>query len=317
MRRILICVLFILITSAALISAQNNDSALNHLSDLSRRGELQQLIQAANSLLANEKLKPSDRGIVLMYLGHAHQACCGDFTKATAYYEKALDVINDDGLHSTEYAAALGALATVYVETGQTDTAKHVLLGSLRLFDKQGNHAMAAMVWNDLATMTADEHATREAHKYLQRALAESQLAVNLNADQASAIAATQASIDELDHNPTAAISDYQRSIALWTQSHDDQHPDTGWLYVLLGGAYLRTGDIAHAREISAHGLHLLEANPGRESPRYFAAELAYSKVLDASGLHDEASTLRKEAQAALHSDQQRAQDTVSIAALR
>jgi hypothetical protein len=86
---------------------------------------------------------------------------------------------------------------------------------------------------------------------------------------------------------------------------------------VLLGGAYLQAGDIPHAREITSHGLHLLEANPGRQSPRYFAAELDYAKVLDAAGAHEEASALRKEARAALHTEQQRAQGTISIAALR
>lgn len=61
-------------------------------------------------------------------------------------------------------------------------------------------------------------------------------------------------------------------------------------LYVLLGGVYLKAGDIASARQMTSQGMNLLEATYGRQNPRYLAAELTYSKVLDASGSHDEAS---------------------------
>jgi hypothetical protein len=62
-----------------------------------------------------------------------------------------------------------------------------------------------------------------------------------------------------------------------------------------------------------------LEGGSGRQTPRYFAAQLVYSKVLDAAGAHEEAARLRKEAQANLNTgtDRQRAQTEVSINALR
>ena len=316
MRRILICVLLAIMTSALHLSAQ--DPALANLSELSRRGELPQLIQSANSLLATAKLTPTDQGIALTYLGHAYQQG-GDFTKATAYYEKALAIIDRDGQHPDEYATTLGTLATLYAELGQIDTAKHVLRRSVRMFEKDGAHAQVAMIWDDLATIAADERSRREAHRCIARSLAESQRATNITPDETAAQAATEASIAELDGDAHAAIFDYQHSLALWKQSHEDQHPQTAWLYVLLGDAYVQAGDLADARETTHRGLSLLEASSGHQSLRYFAAELAYSKVLEASGAHDEASRLRTEAQAGLSTSpgRQQAQGEISISALR
>jgi tetratricopeptide (TPR) repeat protein len=318
MRRILICVLLGIMTSALPLSAQDQNAALANLSDLSRHGQLPLLIQSANSLLANDKLKPADQGIVLTYLGHAYQQS-GDFTKATAYYEKALAIIDRDGQHPAEYATTLGTLATLYAEMGQTDTAKHVLLRSVRLFEKDGDHAQIAMVWNDLATIAADGHSRRDAHRCIARSIAESHVASDITPDETAALTATQARIAELDGDPRTAISDYQHSLALWRQSHEDQHPQTGWLYVLLGGAYLQAGDLTEARATTNRGLNLLEATSGRQSPRFLAAELAYSKVLDASGAHDEASRFRAEAEAGLNTNpgRQQAQGEISISALR
>jgi len=315
MKRIVVCVLLGIIASAPRLSAQHPNSGLAQLSELSRHGPLPQLIQAANSLLANQDLTPADQGIVLTYLAHAYQLS-GDFNKATANYENALAIIDRDGHHPDEYAMVLGALATLYAETGQTNAAKHLLLRSARLLEQQNDHAQAAMIWNDLATLAADEHSRRDAHKYMARSLAQSQLAPDFTSDQIAALTSTQASIAELDGDPRAAVAGYQHALALWKQTHEDQLPETAWLYVLLGGAYLQSGDIASARVTTARGLSLLEAGSGRQSPRYVSAELAYAKILDASGASDQAFKLRTEAAAAAPAAQ-RTPSQISIFALR
>ena len=318
MRRILFCVLLGIMTSAPILNAQNAVSPIANLSNLIRLGQLPQLIEAANSLLATDKLTPADQGMALIYLGYAYQQR-GEFTKATASYEKALVVVNRDGQHASDYAATLATLAAVYVQIGEFDTAKHVLLRSVHMFESEGDHAGTAMIWNDLATIAAEQRSRREAHKCMTRSIAESKLASDFTTSELAALATTEGRIAELDGDPRTAISDYQRSLDLWKQSHKDQQPKTAWLYVLMGNAYLQTGDIANAREATSRGMTLLEASSGRETPRYFAAEVAYSRVLDASGAHDEASRLRKEAQSGMNTgtDRQRAQSEISVSALR
>ncbi|HEX5284410.1 MAG TPA: tetratricopeptide repeat protein [Bryocella sp.] len=317
MRRILICVL-LAIASSRLLASEYPTNALSSLADLTRRGQLPQLMQAANSLLANDKLAPADHGLALIYLGYAYQQQ-GDFTKATANYEKALTLINRDGQHSPDYAAALAAMATVYAQIGQFDTAKHVLLRSVHLFENENDHDGAAMAWNDLATVAVQQHSRREAHKDMAHSNAEQQLAGDMAAGELAAITTTEGGIAELDRDPNAAIQDYQHALELWKQTNQDQQQRTAWLYVLLGGAYLEAGDISDAREMAGRGVALLEATSGSQTPRYFAAQIIYAKVLDASGAHVEASRLRKEAQAGMNTgtDRQRAQSEISVSALR
>src|SRR5215469_1296489 len=316
MRRILLCALLAIMTSAPLLAADDPNSTLAALGDLSRRGQLPEVIQAANSLLASNKLAPGDQGMVLIYLAYAYQQH-GDFSQATANYEKALAVVNRDGRHSAEYAATLATLATVYANTGQVDTAKHVLLRSIGMFEKESDHEGAAMIWNDLATIAADQHSRGEAHKDMKHCIAESQMASSMTSGERAALATTEGRIAELDGDPHSAISDYQHALDLWKQTNLDQQQRIAWLDVLLGEAYLQAGDLANARETTKRGLDLLEATSGRQTLRYLSAQLAYSKILDASGAHEEASTMRKEAQASLKRDTQSAQGQISVSALR
>lgn len=317
MRRILFCVLIAIVTSAPLTRAQNQTSGLDMLSSLSRHNQIPQLIQASNELLKSPNLTTVQRSTILTYLGHAYQTN-GDFHSATSYYEKALALLEHDGLYPADYATTLGALATLYAETGQTSTAKHVLLRSIRLLEQNGDHhAELAMFWNDLATISAEQHSFRDAHKYMTSASAELQRATDAPADEPEALCTTQARIAEMEGDFPAAIAGYQRSLTLWRQTHEEQHPETAMLYVLLGGAYLEAGNISSAREMTTRGLHLMEATTGRQSTRYLVAELAYSKVLDASGSHDEASKYRKEAQTAMTAQTKSAKSEISVNALR
>jgi len=304
-------------TSAPLASAQNQNAAIAHLSSLSRQNQIPQLIEAANSLLANEKLAPSEEGVVLTFLAHAHKEL-GDFHQATAEYEKALAILERDGAHPVEYATALAALGILYADIGQTDTAKHLLLRSVHLLEKEGSqHAEIAWLWNDLATIAADERSNREAHTCMTHAIAELRLVTDPSPDETQTITTTQAKIAQIDGDSRAAIAGYQQALSLSKQSHGEQHPETAMLYVLLGDAYLQAGDVASARQVTTRGLTLLEASTSRQSRRYLAAQLAYSKILDASGFHDEASKLRKEAQTAMKTESSRTQGEISIAALR
>jgi tetratricopeptide (TPR) repeat protein len=320
MRRILLCLLLAIMTSAPLLSAQTPDSdrAIASLIDLSRRGQFEPLIRAANLLLAEQKLAPADQGLVLLNLGYAYQQR-GQYTSATAAYEKALAVINSDGRHSADYGVVLDALGNLYAELGQIDTAKHMLLRSVHLFENEGNHAGAALAWNHLASIAAELHSRREAHKDMAHIIAETQLVNNLTPAEFATIATTKGRVAELDGDPHTAISDYLRALELWKQTHKDQQHKTAWLYVLLGGAYLQAGDIPSAREAASRGLTMLGESSGRESARYLAAALSYAKVLDASGDHNQATTLRQQAQAALDTgtDRQRAQSQISVNALR
>lgn len=318
MRRILFSALLAILASAPLLHAQDPTTALASLADLSRRGQIPQVIQAADALLANDKLAPTDQAMTLVYLGYAYQQS-GEFTKATANYEKALAVVGLDGEHSSEYAATLATLASVYAEIGQIDTAKHVLLRSVHLFEEQSNHAGAAMIWSNLATIAAGQRDRREAHKCMAHSVDEQHLARDISQGELAELATTEGRIAELDRDPRAAIQDYEHALELWQQTEKAQQQRIAWLHVLLSNAYLQAGDLANAHESITRGMTQLEATSGRQTVQYFGAELVYSKVLEASGSHEEASALRKDAQAGLNTgtDRQRAKGEISVSALR
>jgi tetratricopeptide (TPR) repeat protein len=303
-------------TSAPFASAQIHNAAINHLADLSRQNRFPELIEASNSLL-NENLAPIEQGIVLTILGHAYKET-GDVRQATANYEKALAILERDGSHPVEYAGTLAAMAVLYGDIGQQDTAKHLLLRSVQMLEKDGHHpAEITWLWNDLAIIAADQLSKREAHKYMDHVLAELRLIPGPSSALTQAVTTTQAKIAQLDGDSRAAVAGYQNALSIAKQIHGDQHPETAMLYVLLGDAYLQAGDVASARQMTTRGLNLLEASAGRNSRRYLAAELVYSKVLEASGSRNEASTLRKEVLAGLKAGVERNQGEISIAALR
>lgn len=317
MRRILSCALFAIITAAPLISAQTPKPGLSQLIELSRQGQPFQLIQAANSFLSDDKLPPVDRSVVLTYLANAYQQT-GDIHQATANYEKALALLEQDGHHPVEYATALAAMGVLYADIGQADTAKHLLLRSIQLLEKDDNqHAKIAWLWNDLATIAADRESSHEAHKCMAHALAELRLTTDISPGETQAITTTQAKIAQIDGNFTTAIAQYRQALSLSQQAHGEQHPETAMLYVLLGDAYLAAGDFASSRQMVTRGLNLLEAGSNRQSRLYLTAQLVYSKVLEATGSPDEASRLRKEAQAGMKTNTQRTQGEISISALR
>lgn len=316
MRLILSCVFLGIMTAAPLASAQIHKAAINHLADLSRQNQIPELIQASNALL-NENLTPIEQSIVLTFLGHAYKET-GDVHQATVDYEKALAILERDGSHPAEYATALAAMATLYGDIGQLDTAKRLLLRSVQMLEKDGHDpAEIAWIWNDLATIAADGFSKREAHKYMAKVLAELPIIPNPGPALTQAITTTQAKIAQLDGDARAAVAGYQSALSVAKQLHGDEHPETAMLYVLLGDAYLEAGDIALARQMTTRGLNLLEASVGRDSRRYLAAEFVYSKVLEASGSHNEGSTLRKEVLAGLKAGVARNQGEISISALR
>ena len=70
----------------------------------------------------------------------------------------------------------------------------------------------------------------------------------------------------------------------------------TGWGYMLLGKSYAQAGQNAVAMEEMRKGLRILEQSTGTNSVKFLAAEIAYSRVLDRSGAHTEATRLKDSA---------------------
>ena len=88
---------------------------------------------------------------------------------------------------------------------------------------------------------------------------------------------------------------------------------------MLLGKAYGQSGDLNSALQDMRKGLATLDHSLSRNNPKYLAAQIAYSQVLDRIGSHAEAAEISASAEKALKNyyGSQCPGCTISVAALR
>src|ERR1700722_10893935 len=252
MNRIKLYSLILVLYPCVLLNAQHNDKELERLSQLSGQGQFRELIDTAKPLLnspnSNTALNPLEQGKAWTYVGYAYEEE-GDFTNAVPSYEKALEIMGRNGEDTKNYATTLSTFSSLYLQMGQPETAKRMLLRSLRIYEGNHDHAGMAMTWSNLGMIAVSRNLKHEAHKCVERAIHESELTHDLEDDYFSSLSSTQARLFELDGNPAAAVSAYEHSLALWEHAHGEQHPEVGWLNILLGKACLEAGNISKANE--------------------------------------------------------------------
>jgi len=230
-----------------------------------------------------------------------------------------LHLLENKGPNAAAYAATLSTFATLYRDMGKLEAAMRREARALSLYEREGNHAGAAVACSCLADLALRRKLIPKARSYLARALQEANLASGrLDDDCFASLSSKQAWLAELDHNPTAAISGYQHALALREPLHGEQHPAIGLDLMRLGKAYAEAGDISSALENMRKGLDILGQTEGLHSASYLIAETAYVQVLDASGAHSQARELKTKTEEALNNlyRNQCAQCRISVAAL-
>jgi tetratricopeptide (TPR) repeat protein len=171
---------------------------------------------------------------------------------------------------------------------------------ALKEYEGLSDHADIARSSATLASLEINRGHRREGKKYLSRALQEAGLASGLDQDFYAAIWSAQGWLALLNKDTTTAISANAHAIELWRAAHGEQHMLTGWGYMLLGKSYAQAGQNDKALEQMRKGLNILDQAVGSSDPKYLAAQISYSQVLDQSGEHDEAVRVKNSAQQAL-----------------
>ena len=138
-----------------------------------------------------------------------------------------------------------------------------------------------------------------EARQYLQKASDEAEASPDLTDDDKAFFFETQGWLAIAEHRALAAIADFQHALELVERSRGEQHWLAGWEHMLLGKAYAESGDFRSALANMQTGLTILDHALGQKNPKYFAAELACSRVLDQFGSHAEAAQMRAAAEKA------------------
>jgi tetratricopeptide (TPR) repeat protein len=196
-----------------------------------------------------------------------------------------------------DYAVALDDFGGLYLATGQFEIANKIKTKALGLYEKIDDHRGISRASCDLAAIAFSQKEVRSGSKYLERAVKEVRAANDLDDDDRAAIASLQG-WEALFHDDfTLSLTRYRQALDLWKRRHGEEHPYTGWGYLLLGDVDAKAGHLMMALEEIKHSIAILDRALGRESPRSLTAEIAYSRILDETGSHLEATQIRATAE--------------------
>jgi len=270
----------------------NPRTALHDALVLENRGSFESASKVAKAAIDSRQLSGNELGRGYIILAVACQGA-GDLANAQIAFEHAVQVLEHDREHLQDYASALENYAGFYSELGQLDVAAPMWRKAFHLRQKVGDHTATALSLTRLAEVALARNRVREAHQYLQKASDEAKASPDLIDDDKAFFFEAQGWLADAEHHAPAALAAYQHALELVERSRGKQHWLAGWDHMLLGKAYAESGDFRSALENMQTGLTILDHALGQNNPKYFAAELAYSRVLDQFGLHVEAAQLR------------------------
>jgi tetratricopeptide (TPR) repeat protein len=281
------------------LSQVNSEQRLGRLTELEQKGRYAEVTEPLAELIRSNALSEREAGRAQLLLGIAyHQQ--GALAQAQSAYEKTLHILSHNPEGAADHAAALDNFARLSLDTGHPDTALRMETDALKEYEGLSDHANIARSCATLASLEINRGHRREGKEYLSRALQEAALASGLDQNFYAAVWSAQGWLALLNKDTTTAISAYAHAIELWRGAHGEQHMLTGWGYMLLGKSYAQAGQNDKALEQMRKGLNIVDQAVGSNDPKYLAAQISYSQVLDQSGEHDEAVRVKNSAQQAL-----------------
>lgn len=243
----------------------------------------------------------------------------GNFSDSQRAFERALQILKRSPAYRRHYAMALDNFGGLLMAMDQPDAARSVRTKALDMYKQSGDHAGMAVACSDLAGIAFGQGSRRSGKKYLRQARNEAELAIDLSDDNRAAIFSMQAWLALLEGDAREAVVNYQRSLDLWKKQYGDEHPFTGWGYVLLGSAKAREAEPDAALADIQKGVAILGRTAGRLDSRYLKAQIAYAELLDRTAKNPDAVRMKADAEQALRSARQHQclNCTVSAAAFR
>ena len=270
----------------------NPHTVLHDVLVLENRGSFEPAAKVAKAAIDSRQLSGNELGRGYIILAVACQGA-GDLANARIAFEHALQILEHDREHPEDYASALENYAAFYSAVGQLHIAVPMWRKAFRLRQRIGDHTGTALSLTRLAEVALARNRVREAHRYLQKASNEAEASPDLIDDDRAFFCEIQGWLAISEHHAPAAVAAYQHALELVEQSRGEQHWLAGWEHMLLGKAYAESGDYRSASANMQTGLTILDHALGQKNPKYLAAELAYSRVLDQFGLRAQAAQMR------------------------
>ena len=280
-------------------SQLSSEQRLARLTELEQKGRYAEVMEPLTQLIRSNALNERESGRAQLLLGIAyHQQ--GALAQAQSAYEKALHILSHSPEGAADHASALDNFARLSLDTGHPETALRMETGALKEYEGLSDHADIARSCATLASLEISRGHRRRGKEYLSRALQDAELAIGLDRDFYAAVSSAQGWLALLNKDTATAIAAYSHAVELWSDAHGEHHMLTGWGYMLLGKSYAQAGQYDEALQQMRKGLNILDQATNTSDPKYLAAQISYSQVLDRSGEHDEAVRINNSAQQAL-----------------
>lgn len=247
----------------------------------------------SNALLGRDVVTAWD----ILGLSYADE---GRLDEARRAYEKAIasfDAIPEASSRPSDLGDLLSNLGDVYSQMYDSDTALHLRLKALSLYQQVNNLTGIARSYIFLAGMELNQKHIRSAKKYLAAAYAALPNAASIDSDDRAEFYMVRGWELEKERDYRGELSSYTIAMQLWRDRYGDDYGMTGWAHMVLGKAYANINDISSAENEMQRGLPILKNAFGEHSVRYLTAELAYSRVLDRMGSRNAAESLRRTAE--------------------
>jgi tetratricopeptide (TPR) repeat protein len=286
----------LLFAACPLLSQMTPTQRLTQAYFLEKEGKPTPAISELQELLDSKSLDTVSTGKAWNILGLAYDDQ-GDFPLAQHAFEESLHILENLPGNTQDYAMALDDFGGLYVSTRQFKVADKLRTKALGLYEKVGDHGGIARASSDLAGTAFSQKNAERGSKYLERAVKEARFANDLGDDDRAAIASLQGWQAQIDGDFTMSAVRYQQSLDLLRKRHGEEHPFTGWGYLLLGEAHAEAGQLTTALGEMRQGIAILDRTLNRKNPRCLVAEIAYSRVLDATGFHSEAAQIKAAAE--------------------
>lgn len=286
----------VLLITCPLLAQTTLQQRLVHAYALEREGKPAEAIVELKALLNEKSFDVATIGKTWNVLGLAYEDQ-GNYVDSQHAYERSIRTFESLPNNDRDYAMALDDFGGLYVVSGQPELAVRLRQKAFGLYKKISDYAGMTRASSNLAGIAFTRQNINEGKGYLRRAVKEAQLASDLDDDDLATIASMQGWLAQLEGDPAESVLRYRQSLDLLIKRHGEEHPSTGWGYMLLGRAHADSGDLTTALAEMKWGRAILGRTLNGENPKYLTAEIAYSRVLDATGAHLEAAQIKRTAE--------------------
>lgn len=292
---LVVSLVVLLSNSKSVLGQMSPGQRLTQANEMVKEGKSAEAIVDLQPLLDSRALDARGTGKAWNILGLAYEEQ-GDPQLARHAYEESLRILKPLP-DSRDYAMALDDLGGIYLETRQFDAAEKIRKKALSLYEKVEDYDGITRAFTDLAAISFNAKKVNQGSRYLERAIDEAREAKSLNDDDRAAIASLQGWQAQFHRDYSLSVDKYRQAVEMWRNLHGETHPYTGWGYLLLGDAEAEAGQMGLAEREIRQSIAILGGTLGRQNSRYLLAELAYARVLDATGSHQEAAQIKSSAE--------------------